>query len=84
MAKKIKSLKKIAPAKENTCTTCCKWSSKEWFLALVSEAALFVFFWYLLGILSVPGNLYVSSLVLLVLINVSVILCPVFRRHYCM
>ena len=80
MAKK-KTVKKTVKEVKKT-SSCCNWTNKEWLGTLLSEGALYLFFWYLLGILGASGNLWVGSLVLLVLINVSLYACPVFRKHY--
>ncbi len=73
MAKK-KSVKK-------TCSGCC--SGKEGFLLLISEVALFGFLYYIQYLLKIQTNLWLSSIVLLVLLNISIWTCPVFRKHYC-
>ena len=88
MAKKKKVVKKPVgmvkdlSAGKHVCSGVMCWQGKDWFLALISEVALYAFFWYLLTLLEVSGNLYVASLVLLVLVNVSVMACPIFRKHY--
>jgi hypothetical protein len=46
---------------------------------VISEVAFFASLYYLLKILEVQGNLWVHSLVLFVLINISVIACPVMN-----
>ena len=60
----------------------CNWSSKEWLGVVVSEVALFGFLYYALMLLNVQGNLWTSSLILLVLLNIMFFACPVFRKHY--
>ena len=59
-------------AKKNKC---CEMGRR--FLA--SEIAFFAALYYLLKILQVDGNLWVHSLVLFVLINISVLACPVLN-----
>jgi hypothetical protein len=63
-------------------SSCCNWTGKEWLGVVISESALYLFFWYTLSLLGSVGNLWVSSLVLLVLLNVSLYACPVVRKHY--
>lgn len=47
---------------------------------IVSEAALYAFFYYLQYILGADGNLWLNSIVLWVLINAAIIFCPVLRK----
>ena len=82
MAKKRKVAKKSAPQKAGkTCGSgCC--SSSCWFWTIVSEAGLYFFFYYLLYVLEVNANLWLASLILLVLVNVSFFACPYMRKHF--
>ncbi|MBU1112098.1 MAG: hypothetical protein ABIG93_05405 [archaeon] len=70
--------KKTAPPK--TCKTCDK-GYNVW-LWIISEVALFAFIFYTFYLLGAPGNPFYSSILLLALINISVIACPVMRKHY--
>jgi len=82
MAKK-RVVKKAAPkAVGKTCSSGCCSSSSCWFWTLVSETALYFFFYYLLYILEVNTNMWLASLVLLVLVNVMFFACPFFRKHF--
>lgn len=47
---------------------------------VIAEAALFAFIYYVQYLLKVEGNLWVSTLILGVLLNVSIIMCPVVRK----
>ncbi|MBU0469900.1 MAG: hypothetical protein KKA62_00670 [Nanoarchaeota archaeon] len=59
------------------------WSRKEWLLGLVSEGALYLFLWYLLWMLEVSViNQWFGALVSLILLNISIMACPVMRKHY--
>lgn len=49
---------------------------------ITSEAALYFFLYYVQKLLGVSGNLWVSSLILGVLLNLSIVLCPIIRRCY--
>ncbi len=49
---------------------------------VVSEAAFYAFLFYIQVLLKVDGNLWVSSLVLWMLLNVSIIFCPVVRKCF--
>ena len=56
--------------------TCCSGNCGEY---LIPEVAFYAATYYLLYILNVPGNLWVKSLVLFVLINVAILTCPVMK-----
>ena len=49
---------------------------------IISEAALYFFLYYVQMLLNVQGNLWVSSLILGILINLAIVLCPIIRRCY--
>ena len=68
---------------KSTCSMngCC--SGKEGFLLLVSEAALFGFLYYIQYLLKIQTNLWLSSLILIVLLNISIWTCPVVRKSFC-
>ncbi len=53
---------------------------KEWVLGIISELAFFGFLFYVQMFLKVDGNLWISSVILWVLLNISIVLCPVFRK----
>jgi len=55
---------------------------EEWILGAVSEASLYAFLFYVQMLLKVDGNLWVSSLILWILLNIAIVLCPVVRRCY--
>lgn len=72
--------KKKVEMTKNVCSW-CNWSKKDWLWVLVSEGALYLFFWYALGVLGIMGA-WIDSLILLVLINIMFFACPVFRKHF--
>lgn len=55
----------------------CKGKGINW---AISEVAFFAFLYYAQSLLNVRGNLIVSSLILWILINVSIIFCPVLNK----
>jgi hypothetical protein len=72
--------KKRKVSKAKTCnTTCCASLYMGW--ALVSEVALYFFFYYLLYVMQVQANYWLGSLVLWALINVSLWCCPLMKMH---
>jgi hypothetical protein len=56
--------------------------TKDWTYGIISEVAFYAFLYYLLYLLNVGGNLWVSSLILWALMNISIVLCPVVRKCY--
>jgi hypothetical protein len=54
--------------------------AKELLYGVVSEASFFGFLYYVQYLLKVEGNLLASSLILWVLLNVAIVLCPVVRK----
>jgi len=52
----------------------------EWVYGAVAEASFFGFLYYLQYLLKVDGNLWISSAVLWILLNMAIVLCPVVRR----
>ncbi len=56
--------------------------TKEWIYGIISEVSLFAFLYYLQYLLKVSGNLWLSSAILWVLLNLSIVLCPVIRKCY--
>jgi len=81
MAKRKKSVSKKTVA-SSSCSSCCC-SGKDWIWAAVSEAALYFFFVYAQYLVGVQTNIWLSSLVLLILINLCWFACPVMRKHFC-
>ena len=57
-----------------------KKGSNEGIYWIISEGALYFFLYYVQVLMSVQGNLWISSLILGALINLSIILCPVMRK----
>lgn len=83
MAKKTMAKKKemgMKTLKEPKCG--CSWTGKDWFGLVLSEGAIYLMVWYLLTVLGATGNLWLASLVLVVLGNLAFFVCPVFRKHY--
>ena len=58
------------------------WSKADWFWAVISEAAFFVFLWVVQIVFAAPGDVLTGSLALWVLANLTLIACPVFRKHF--
>lgn len=56
--------------------------TKEWIYGIIAEVSFFAFLYYIQYLLKVDGNLWVSSAILWVLINVSIVACPVVRKRY--
>ena len=56
--------------------------TKEWIYGVISEVSLFAFLYYVQYLLKVENNLWISSLILWVLLNLSIVLCPVVRKCY--
>ena len=50
---------------------------------IISEVAFFAALYYLLKVLEVNGNLWTHSIVLFVLINISVMACPIMNPKVC-
>ena len=63
-------------AKRKKCT------KEDCFWTLISEAGIYGFICYSLFLLNVGGNIYLSALWLLVLLNVAIFACPVMRKHF--
>lgn len=55
---------------------------EEWIFAVFSEAALYAFLFYTQMLLRVEGDLWVSSIILWLLLNAAILLCPVVRMCY--
>ena len=53
---------------------------KEWFNYIIAELSLFIFLYYVKYLLSVNNNLWISSLILLILLNISIGLCPLIKK----
>ncbi len=77
-----KTAKKVAVAPSSCCTSssgsCC--GQNKW-LWVLSEVTFFATLYYAQYLLQVQANLWVSSLILWVLINVSLMYCPVIKMH---
>jgi len=56
--------------------------TKEWLYGLISELSLFAFLYYIQSLLKVEGNLWISSVILWILLNLSIVLCPVVKKCY--
>ncbi len=56
--------------------------TKEWTYTIIAEVAFFAFLYYVQYLLKVEANLWISSLILLVLSNVAIGLCPFVRKCY--
>jgi uncharacterized membrane protein len=56
--------------------------TKEWIYGIISEISLFLFLYYVQSLLKVEGNLWFSSLILWILLNLAIVLCPVVRKCY--
>ncbi len=67
--------------KKGICSWCAGWSAKDWLWTLVSEGALYLFF-VVLSLWPLNTADWDGALVLLVLLNVALLACPVFRKHY--
>ncbi len=60
-----------------------KQKSKNVWLWIISEVAFYFFFWYALWLLEVDiVNLWAGALVLWILINASMLFCPVVKKCY--
>lgn len=55
---------------------------KEWAYGILSEASFYAFLYYVQMLLNVEGDLWVSSLILWALMNLSIVFCPVVRKCY--
>lgn len=56
--------------------------TKEWIYGIIAEASFYGFIYYASYLLKVEGNLFLSSLILFILMNIAIILCPVVRSCY--
>ena len=56
--------------------TCCPGEVQDY---IIPEIAFYAATYYLLYLLKVEGNLWVSALILFVLINVAILTCPVMK-----
>ncbi|MFQ5474223.1 MAG: hypothetical protein ACE5DM_00135 [Candidatus Nanoarchaeia archaeon] len=56
--------------------------TKEWAYGVIAEASFFGFLYYVQYLLKVDGNLWASSLILWLLLNIAIVLCPVVRKCY--
>ena len=62
----------------------CKCNSKAclWIHGIISQVAFFAFLFYLQYVLKVEGCLWLSTLILWVLLNISMMLCPFKHMHH--
>ncbi|NOZ80136.1 MAG: hypothetical protein GXP63_00565 [DPANN group archaeon] len=56
--------------------------TKEWVYGAVAELSFFGFLYYVQYLLKVDGNLWISSAILWILLNVAIVSCPVVRKCY--
>ncbi len=56
--------------------------AKEWTYGIIAEVAFYAFLFYAQTLLRVEGNLWVSSIILWVLLNFTIVLCPVTRKCF--
>jgi hypothetical protein len=54
-------------------------TGKIWTYTIISEVAFYAFLYYVQMLLGVGGNLWVSSIILWILLNLSIVLCPVIN-----
>ena len=65
---------------------CCSGGNckgKTWLLWVVSELSTYFFLYYVLYLLKVSANLYGSTLLLWLLLNMAFFTCPLMRKHWC-
>jgi len=58
---------------------CC---GPEWVNWLIAEIAFFAFLFYAQFLLGVEANLWLSSVILWALMNVSIMACPITHKCY--
>lgn len=51
-----------------------------WLYTAISEISFYIFLYYFQYLLGVDGNLWFSAAILWILINVSIVLCPVLNK----
>ncbi|MBW2966284.1 hypothetical protein KY342_04230 [Candidatus Woesearchaeota archaeon] len=54
--------------------------TKKWTYNIIAEVALFAFLYYVQYLLKVEANLWLSSLILTILLNIAYGLCPFVRK----
>ncbi len=54
----------------------------EWIYGIIAELSFFGFLYYVQSLLNVAGNLWISSGILWILLNIAIVLCPVVRKCY--
>ncbi len=52
----------------------------QWWQWVLADAALYAFLYYVQYLLNVSANLWLSSLILGILLNVAIIFCPVLGK----
>lgn len=54
--------------------------TKEWIYGALAEVSFYAFLYYTQYLLGVRGSLWLSSIILLALLNLSIGLCPLLRK----
>lgn len=54
--------------------------TKFWVYTIIAEVSFYAFLYYVQMLLKVDADLWVSSLVLWVLLNLSIVFCPVLNK----
>lgn len=57
-------------------------TKNNWINWIISEVSFFAFLYYAQYLLDVGGNVLLSTLVLWILLNISIIFCPVIKSCY--
>ena len=55
---------------------------KESIYGIIAEASFYGFIYYALYLLKIEGNLSLNALILFILMNISIMFCPVVRKCY--
>ena len=53
---------------------------QNWLYTAIAEVSFYFLLYYIQTLLEVAGNLWVTSLILWALANLSIVFCPVFRK----
>ncbi len=56
--------------------------TKEWIYGIIAELSFFGFLYYVQYLLKVESNLWISSTILWLLLNIAIFLCPVIKKCY--
>ncbi len=54
--------------------------AKEWVYGIIAEVSFYAFLYYTQYLLGVRGSLWLSSIILFALLNLSIGLCPLLRK----